>query len=168
MQFLLISTFLMTLISSLEATSRTLRFRHPFDRVEQCERPCQREPYWISFDAIMELANIPNTLRPILRPKQETNEHTFMFDVGRCSGFCKLNPFPLYHDFTVSFSLKWNKKLKIWIQNMETRCIPIEFIDLKTEITIAGEKIMGPTIQNLIIKNCACSEIQACSGWVTK
>ena len=111
MQFLLISTFLITLISPLEATSRTLRFRHPFERVEQCERPCQRESYWISFDAIMELGNIPNTLRPILRPKQETNDHTFMFDVGRCSGFCKLNAFPLYHDFAVSFNLNEPKTL---------------------------------------------------------
>ena len=66
------------------------------------------------------------------------------------------------------FSPKWTKKLKIWIQNMETRCIPIEFTDLKTEITVAGEKITGPTIQNLIIKKCACSEIQACIRWVTE
>ena len=89
----------------MEATSRTLRFRHPFDRVEQCERPCQREPYWISFKAIMELANIPSSLRPMLRPKQETNDHAFLFDVGRCSGFCKQTAFPLYDDTAVRFYL---------------------------------------------------------------
>ena len=112
MQLLLTITVLIILIPSLEATFRTLRFRHPFDRVEQCERPCQREPYWISFDAIMELANIPNSLRPMLRPKQDKNDHAFMFDVGRCSGFCKQSAFQLYHDPAVSFSLYDLKILK--------------------------------------------------------
>ena len=97
---------LIIFIAPLNATSRKLRFGHPFERVAQCERPCQREPYWISFDTIMELGDIPNSLRPLLRPKQRESVSDFMFDVGRCSGFCKQSLFPLYHDSVVRVSPK--------------------------------------------------------------
>ena len=95
---------LIILIAPLDATYRKLRFGYPFERIQKCERPCQREPYWISFDAIMDLGDIPNSLRPLLRPKQRADAYDFMFDVGRCSGFCKQSSFPLYHDSAVRFS----------------------------------------------------------------
>ena len=45
---------------------------------------------------------------------------------------------------------------------MQTICVPIGFEDIKTEI-IDGDKILnGPTIKNLIIRNCACAEVQSC------
>ena len=101
MRFLLALAMLI-LISTSEAKSRTLKFRHPFETRDSCGSPCQREPYWITFDAIMELANIPDSLRPLLRAQQEINANVLMFDVGRCTGFCKHSLFPLYHDHTVS------------------------------------------------------------------
>ena len=101
-----IELLLIILIAPLDATYRKLRFGYPFERIQKCERPCEREPYWISFDAIMDLGDNPNSLRPLLRPKQREGVSDFMVDVGQCSGFCKQSLFPLYHDSVVSFSPK--------------------------------------------------------------
>ena len=54
--------------------------------------------------------------------------------------------------------------LTICVQDIETQCVPIEFEDLKTEILIDGKYENGPIVKNLIVKNCACSEIQICDG----
>ena len=149
----------------------------------KCGMPCQRKSHWISLKSVLERAHIPIDLAKMLKTKQGN-----MVDVGRCSGFCKAPVFPFIRGFTVSYlwsgpcpfdyrtgprasmtigTLYINYKpwlfYKVYIfQNMQTTCIPIKFDTLKTDIVINGKRENGPEIKNLIIKTCACTEIQIC------
>lgn len=106
----------------------------------KCNAPCQLEPYWISFDKVLELSEIPIFLHSFLRSKSED-----MIDVGLCSGHCNSSIKRLYSDL-----------------NMQTKCVPIEFGEIETEI-VDGDRIHnGPTIKNLVIRKCVCTEIHFC------
>ena len=63
----------------------------------KCQMPCQREPFWIPFAAVMELGNIPNILRDTIRSKAGN-----MIDIGKCIGFCRPSQFSLYQNVPVS------------------------------------------------------------------
>ena len=63
----------------------------------KCQMPCQREPFWIPFAAVMELWNIPNILRDTVRSKAGN-----MIDIGKCIGFCRPSQFSLYQNLPVS------------------------------------------------------------------
>ena len=65
----------------------------------KCQMPCQREPFWIPFAAVMELGNIPNILRDTIRSKAGN-----MIDIGKCIGFCRPSQFSLYQNVPVSKS----------------------------------------------------------------
>ena len=62
-----------------------------------CQMPCQREPFWIPFMAVLELGNIPNMLRGTIRSKAGN-----MIDIGKCIGYCRSSLFSLYQDEQVS------------------------------------------------------------------
>ena len=42
-------------------------------------------------------------------------------------------------------------------------CAPIGFDDIETEIFDGKNASKGPTIKNLVIRSCACTEVQFCS-----
>ena len=63
----------------------------------KCQMPCQREPFWIPFTAVMELGNIPKMLRGTIRSKVGN-----MIDTGKCIGFCRPSQFSLYQNVPVS------------------------------------------------------------------
>ena len=50
----------------------------------KCNQPCQRQPYFVKFDSIMEYARIQKLVGRSIRPKDEKH----MVDIGICSGFC--------------------------------------------------------------------------------
>ena len=43
---------------------------------------------------------------------------------------------------------------------MQTVCVPIEYDDIETEIIGDENMTKGPTIENLVIRSCACTEIE--------
>ena len=60
---------------------KSLNFQHLNDK---CNQPCQRQPYFVKFDSIMEHARIQKLVGRSIRPKDEKH----MVDIGICSGFC--------------------------------------------------------------------------------
>ena len=134
----------------------------------KCSLPCQLESFWISFDKVLEMSEIPSFLHPFLRSKSGD-----MIDVGKCYGSCNYSYKQLYPNLvSVSIRSTWWSAFRhpilygplktLNFKNMQTRCVPIGFEDIKTEI-IDGDKILnGPTIENLVIRNCACAEVQSC------
>ena len=61
---------------------KSLNYRHLNNK---CNQPCQRQPYFVTFDSIMEYSHIQKLVGRSIRPKD--GKH--MVDVGICSGFCK-------------------------------------------------------------------------------
>ena len=58
----------------------------------ECGVPCQLEPYWITFDKVLEMSEFPAFLYSYLRPKSDG-----LIDVGKCIGHCSASHTPLYH-----------------------------------------------------------------------
>ena len=48
------------------------------------------------------------------------------------------------------------------IKDIQTHCVPIDFEDIETEIIGDEEIVQGPKIKNLVIRKCACTEVQTC------
>ena len=136
---------------------KSLNYQHLNNK---CNRPCQRQPYFVAFDSIMEYAHIHKLVGRSIRPR----DGQYMVDIGICSGFCKKFQTFIYTDIPVSptnFRSHYRIKL-VSIQNLETRCIPISFESLNTDIQINGKNEPGPKLENLVIKDCACSTIENC------
>ena len=74
---------------------KSLDFRHLNNK---CNQPCQRQPYFVTFDTIMEYAHIQKLVGRSIRPKD--GKH--MVDIGICSGFCKKIQNFLYTEIRVS------------------------------------------------------------------
>ena len=122
----------------------------------QCGVPCQLEPYWIPFAKVFELSETPISLPFLIRSKSGD-----MINVGKCAGHCKSFFKPLYP----KHSVRPNVSLKLPycdIKDIQTHCVPIEFEDIETEIIGDEEIVQGPTIKNLVIRKCACTEVQTC------
>ena len=84
-----------------------------------------------------------------------------MINVGKCAGHCNSFFKPLYP----KHSVRPNVSLKLPycdIKDIQTHCVPIEFEDIETEIIGDEEIIQGPTIKNLVIRKCACTELHIC------
>ena len=125
------------------------------DPVGQCKVPCQLEPFWIPFARVLELSDIPRSMHFLIRSKSGD-----MIDVGKCAGNC--NPFfkPLYENLVrpqISLRLPLCD-----IKDMQTVCVPIEYDDIETEIIGDENMTNGPTIKNLVIRSCACTEVETC------
>ena len=58
--------------------------------------------------------------------------------------------------------LKFTDIIQEYFKNMHNRCAPIEFEDIKTVFANDNKIVDGPTIENLVIRSCACTEIQSC------
>ena len=121
----------------------------------QCRVPCQLEPYWIPFAKVLELSEIPISLPFLIRSKSGN-----MINIGKCAGHCNSSFKPPYQH-----SVRPNISLKLPygnIKDIQTHCVPIKFEDIETE-TIGDEEIVqGPKIKNLVIRKCACTEVQTC------
>ena len=128
---------------------KSFNYRHLNDK---CNQPCQRQPYFVTFDSIMEYAHIQKLVGRSIRPKG--GKH--MVDIGICSGFCKKIQTFLYAEIPVS------PKISRMLQKF-LGCIPISFESLNTDILINGKYEPGPKLENLVIKDCACSTIEDCS-----
>ena len=121
----------------------------------QCRVPCQLEPYWIPFAKVLELSEIPIFLPSLIRSKSGD-----MINVGKCAGHCNASFKPLYqHSVRPNISLKLPHGN---IKGIQTHCVPIEFEDIETEIIGDEEIVQGPKIKNLVIRKCACTEVQTC------
>ena len=59
---------------------------------QKCKVPCQLEPYWITFDRVLEMSELPPFLHSFIRPKSDK-----LIDVGKCIGHCSASHTPLYH-----------------------------------------------------------------------
>ena len=122
----------------------------------QCRVPCQLEPYWIPFAKVLELSEIPISLPFLIRSKSGD-----MINVGKCAGHCNSSFKSLYPNHSVRS--KVSPKLPYCdIKEIQTHCVPIEFEDIETEIIGDEEIVQGPKIKNLVIRNCACTEVQTC------
>ena len=58
-----------------------------------CHGPCQRESFWISFDKVLEISEIPVYFHSFLRSKSGE-----MIDIGKCYGYCHPSRKELYPD----------------------------------------------------------------------
>ena len=58
----------------------------------KCNVPCQLESYWITFDRVLEMSELPPFLHSFIRPKSDK-----LIDVGKCIGHCSASHKPLYH-----------------------------------------------------------------------
>ena len=141
---------------------QSLNIQHLNDK---CNQPCQRKPYFVAFDSIMLNGHIQTLVGRSIRPK----DGEYMVDIGICSGFCKKFQTALYSEIPVSSTIYQSSDDRhyridpISNQNLETRCIPISFESLDTDILINGKYEPGPRLENLVIKDCACSTIENCS-----
>ena len=63
---------------------KSMNYRH-LQSTNKCNQPCQRQPYFVTFDSIMEYAHIQKLVGRSIRPK----DGKYMVDIGICSGFCK-------------------------------------------------------------------------------
>ena len=59
----------------------------------KCMQPCQLEPYWVSFDKVLELSDIPMLMHSVIRSKTDVGH---MINVGKCAGNCNASIIPLY------------------------------------------------------------------------
>ena len=73
---------------------KSLNYQHLNNK---CNQPCQRQPYFVTFDSIMEYAHI-HKLGGSIRP----GDGQYMVDIGICSGFCKKFQTFIYTDIPVS------------------------------------------------------------------
>ena len=141
---------------------QSLNIQHLNDK---CNQPCQRKPYFVAFDSIMLNGHIQTLVGRSIRPK----DGKYMIDIGICSGFCKKFQTALYSEIPVSSTIYQSSDDRhyridpISNQNLETTCIPISFESLDTDILINGKYEPGPRLENLVIKDCACSTIENCS-----
>ena len=128
----------------------------------KCNQPCQRQPYFVTFDSIMEYAHIHKLVGRSIRP----GDGQYMVDVGICSGFCTKFQTFLYTDIPVSSTQYTRRSRPTYkpqsIKSPETRCIPISFESLNTDILINGLYEPGPRLENSVVKDCACSTIDNC------
>ena len=111
MIFLVFSMVQMQFFQNVEASfrSRLTRFsnNHELAAVHKeassapkCSVPCQLESFWISFDKVLEMAEIPSFLHPFLRSKSGD-----MIDIGKCYGSCNSSYKHLYPNL-VSVSIR--------------------------------------------------------------
>lgn len=124
--------------------------------VDECSVPCQLEHYWIPFSKVLELSEIPSSLHFLIRSKSGD-----MVNVGKCAGHCFSSFKSLYQDpvrSTIFQELPYCD-----IKNIQSLCIPIEYEDIETEIVRNEDIVQGPTIKNLVIRSCACAEVQTCN-----
>lgn len=75
--------------------ARSLNYRHLNGK---CNQPCQRKPYFVTFESIIEYGHIDKLVGRSILPKGGQN----MIDIGLCSGFCKQFQSFLYTDIPVS------------------------------------------------------------------
>ena len=59
----------------------------------ECNVPCQLQSFWISFDKILAMSEIPSFLHTFLKSKSGD-----MIDVGKCSGRCGSSIQQFYSD----------------------------------------------------------------------
>ena len=59
----------------------------------ECNVPCQLKSFWISFDKILEMSEIPFFWHSFLKSKSGD-----MIDVGKCSGSCRSSIINFYSD----------------------------------------------------------------------
>ena len=121
----------------------------------QCKVPCQLEPFWVPFAKVLELSDIPRSMHFLIRSKFGD-----MIDVGKCAGNCNSSFKPLYENSVRSKISQWLPQQNI--KDMQTICVPIEYDDIETEIIDDEDMAKGPTIKNLVIRSCACTEVETC------
>ena len=83
-----------------------------------------------------------------------------MINVGKCAGYCHSSIKPLYRNPVRSF-VSQNPPL-YYIKDIQTICAPIEFEDIETEIIGNKDVAKGPTIEDFVIRSCACTEVEIC------
>ena len=96
--------------------ARSLNYRHLNGK---CNQPCQRKPYFVTFESIIEYGHIDKLVGRSILPKGGQN----MIDIGLCSGFCKQFQSFLYTDIPVSTKIHHSKitlfsQFRIWKQNV--------------------------------------------------
>ena len=144
----------MHLASLIQQSSKSDKRR--LNPLDECRVPCQLEHYWIPFSKVLELSEIPSSLHFFIRSKSGD-----MVNVGKCAGNCFSSMKPLYQDpvrSTISRELPYCD-----IKDIKTICVPIEYDDIETEIVRDEDIVQGPTIKNLVIRSCACAEVQTCN-----
>ena len=98
----------------------------------KCMAPCQLEPYWIPFDTVLKLSDVPDFLYSSIRFKSA------LINIGKCIGFCKPSMLPLYK---TSVRLKLGKT-SVYFTDLMRKSLEIHLRILKLYVPQLSSKIL--------------------------